>query len=202
VWCPTVSAAGQRSPLGVPRFVMIHQNLKRQCVRAPSGWRPGWTDAPQTIAGSEEDLEKHEYRWIQVYDRAFLRNPNTFLRVALSLSLLASILPQIWVGVLLITQPFYIGGIENVEKAKGSAFGAATAFFFTFLVSIIYVIRDGRRLAVGGGSFIGGGGSPGIEIPRQIQNPFASRVQGGSLFHDYDPVDTDTPEAFERGVFS
>ena len=39
-------------------------------------------------------------------------------------------------------QPFFIGGIEDVEKAKNSAFGAAGTFFFTFLISILYLIAD------------------------------------------------------------
>ena len=44
-------------------------------------------------------------------------------------------------------QPFFIGGIENVEKAKGSAFGAAGAFFFTFLVSVFFLLKEGRRIS-------------------------------------------------------
>lgn len=40
-------------------------------------------------------------------------------------------------------QPFFILGIDDVDKAKGSAFGAAAAFFFTFLVSIVYLLCEG-----------------------------------------------------------
>jgi hypothetical protein len=43
---------------------------------------------------------------------------------------------------MLIHQPFFIGGIDDVEKAKSSAFGAAGTFFFTFLISILYLIAD------------------------------------------------------------
>lgn len=50
-------------------------------------------------------------------------------------------------GVLLIKQPFFIRGIEDVEVAKGSAFGAAAAFFFTFLASVFYLLKEGRRLS-------------------------------------------------------
>ena len=109
---------------------------------------------------------------------------------------------------MLITQPFYIGGIKDVAKAKGSAFGAATAFFFTFVASILYVIRDARRYTQseirrsgsgGGGNGNGNGGldpaaGVGMQIPRQLQNPFSNRAGSTSLFHDYDPVDTDAPE--------
>jgi hypothetical protein len=54
---------------------------------------------------------------------------------------------QSYVGVLLIKQPFFIRGIEDVEVAKGSAFGAAGTFFFTFLVSVFYLLKEGRQLS-------------------------------------------------------
>lgn len=50
-----------------------------------------------------------------------------------------------WVGIMLMTQPFFVGGIENVEKSKSSAFNAAFLFFITFLSSIGYMIHDSRR---------------------------------------------------------
>ena len=49
---------------------------------------------------------------------------------------------QTWVGMMLMNQPFYITGIEDVEKAKGSAFGAAGLFFFIFAISILHLIMD------------------------------------------------------------
>lgn len=65
---------------------------------------------------------------------------------------------QSFVGILLMKQPFFIGGIEDVEVAKGSAFGAAGTFFFTFLISILYMIKEGRQLTVGGSGFVEGRG--------------------------------------------
>jgi hypothetical protein len=53
---------------------------------------------------------------------------------------------QSFVGILLIKQPFFILGIDDVEAAKGSAFGAAGTFFFTFLVSVIYLLVESRRV--------------------------------------------------------
>jgi hypothetical protein len=38
--------------------------------------------------------------------------------------------------VLISTQPFYLAGIDDVEKAQGSAYGATGMFLFTFLASI------------------------------------------------------------------
>ena len=40
--------------------------------------------------------------------------------------------------------PFFIGGIDDVEKAKNSAFGAAGTFFLVFLISIVYLIADAQ----------------------------------------------------------
>lgn len=45
---------------------------------------------------------------------------------------------------LLVYQPFYISGIENVEKAKGSAFGAMMMFVATFFISLVLWWRDAR----------------------------------------------------------
>ena len=42
-------------------------------------------------------------------------------------------------------QPLYILGVEDLEQAKSSAFGAAGTFFFTFIVSIVYLIRDSKQ---------------------------------------------------------
>lgn len=41
-------------------------------------------------------------------------------------------------------QPFYVGGIENLQTAKDSAFGSMILFVITFVVSIILWFRDSR----------------------------------------------------------
>lgn len=53
-----------------------------------------------------------------------------------------------FVGTLLIKQPFFILGIHDVEKAKGSAFGAAAMFLVTFVISVVYLISEGRRTSI------------------------------------------------------
>jgi len=104
-------------------------------------------------------------------------------------------------------QPFYIAGIDDYERAKGSAFGAAAAFFFTFVVSIVYMIYDAQRLANPSGT------SPSFTLPgtlRQLPNPLSSVGSASSVarslsftgpggrpvFHDYDPVGADTPHEY------
>ena len=47
---------------------------------------------------------------------------------------------------MLMRQPFFIGGIDDVEVAKGSAFGAAGLFFFTFVASIFYLMKESSTM--------------------------------------------------------
>jgi hypothetical protein len=49
---------------------------------------------------------------------------------------------QLWVGVLISQQPFFIAGIEDVTLAKNNAFGAMGMFGVTFLVSLIGIWYD------------------------------------------------------------
>lgn len=56
--------------------------------------------------------------------------------------------PQSWVGIMLMKQPFFIKSVEDVEKAKGSAFGAAGMFFFIFCVSTAHLIMDSMKDSV------------------------------------------------------
>jgi hypothetical protein len=90
---------------------------------------------------------------------------------------------QSWVGVMLMKQPFFIGGIEDVEKSKASAFGAAGMFFFTFVISILYMIHDSQR-------------------PPEGEQAATRRV--GFLGDEYGQVplaemDLDAPEQIDRG---
>jgi hypothetical protein len=55
------------------------------------------------------------------------------------------------VAMMLTHQPFYLGGIEDVEHAKRSAYGAMATFILTFIVSVLYIIVDAIRTAIGGG---------------------------------------------------
>jgi len=50
-----------------------------------------------------------------------------------------------WVGLMLMYQPFFIGGIDNINESKNSAFGAAGLFFFTFIASVMVLLRDGAN---------------------------------------------------------
>ncbi len=43
---------------------------------------------------------------------------------------------------MLTTQPFFVGGIEDVDNAQKSAYGACFMFLFTFVVSAIGMWYD------------------------------------------------------------
>jgi hypothetical protein len=49
---------------------------------------------------------------------------------------------QLWVGVMITTQPFFIGGIEDADKAQKSAFGAMAMFIVTFAASMAGIWYD------------------------------------------------------------
>jgi hypothetical protein len=64
---------------------------------------------------------------------------------------------QLWVGVMLTTQPFFISGIEDVDNAQKSAYGACFMFLFTFVVSAIGMWYDstfGKKPAASDGDGI------------------------------------------------
>lgn len=46
---------------------------------------------------------------------------------------------------MLSTQPFFIGGIEDSEEAKSSAFGACGIFAFTFAASVLGIWYDNQN---------------------------------------------------------
>ena len=51
---------------------------------------------------------------------------------------------QLWVGVMLQTQPFFIGGIEDVDLARESAFGAMGMFLVCFVLSAVGIWYDSQ----------------------------------------------------------
>lgn len=120
-----------------------------------------------------------------------------------------SLLKQSWVLLLLMKQPFYISGIENVENAKVSAIGAIFLWLVSFGCSIAYLIheaqrrvRDGVRSGTGGGSSVGSASHHSAASLTELfaRTPLPALGGGGILFHDYDPVDT--TDDSDRGVMA
>jgi hypothetical protein len=124
------------------------------------------------------------YDLFTVYASADRFSPTLFTFYDLTLFLG---LQQSWVGILLIKQPFFVGGIDDVENAKGSAFGAAASFFFTFLISIMYMIKEGRRLD---------------DHSDRPSRDGGARGDYGQLpaYRDYNDAVADLPETLSRGA--
>lgn len=53
---------------------------------------------------------------------------------------------MVMVSMMLTFQPFYIGGIEDLEQAKSNAYGGVGSFLFIFLLSVVYLVFDALRL--------------------------------------------------------
>ena len=54
---------------------------------------------------------------------------------------------QLWVGILIQTQPFFIAGIEDPAENRNSAFGAMFMFLITFALSMGGIWYDGQSKA-------------------------------------------------------
>jgi len=64
----------------------------------------------------------------------------------------------LFVYTLLSTQPFFIRGINDVERAKQSALGGMMFFVFSLLGSLSLLLwRNRRGVRNGNGSIVGGG---------------------------------------------
>lgn len=61
----------------------------------------------------------------------------------------AGVIFMIMVSVMLSYQPFFIGGIEDIEQARRNANGGVGSFLFVFLLSTSYLVFDSLR---GGGN--------------------------------------------------
>ena len=91
---------------------------------------------------------------------------------------------------MLTYQPFYIGGIEDVELAKRNAYGGVGTFLFVFILSVVYLVLDALRgdsreiNNMGGTSSSSSSGSGGRDTTRQRQ--------GGGMGGDYEGVPTST----------
>ena len=49
------------------------------------------------------------------------------------------------VSLLLMYQPFFVGGIEDLDQARKNAKGGAGSFLCIFLLSVIYLVSDAVR---------------------------------------------------------
>ena len=55
---------------------------------------------------------------------------------------------QLWVGILIQTQPFFIAGLDDPADNRNSAFGAMFMFLITFGLSLAGIWYDGKSKTV------------------------------------------------------
>jgi hypothetical protein len=98
---------------------------------------------------------------------------------------------QLMVAMMLTYQPLFIGGIDDVEKATGSAYGGMAAYMFSFLLSVVYLIKDAISPAED------------RDAPRRRQNgnEYRDVPQSGGVLNEY-ALNLDLPPSVEEGVFS
>ena len=51
---------------------------------------------------------------------------------------------QLWVGIMIQTQPFFIAGLDDIDEAKTNAFGATGMFMATFILSMVGIYYDSQ----------------------------------------------------------
>jgi hypothetical protein len=80
-------------------------------------------------------------------------------------------------------QPFYVGGIEDVEQSTGNAFGAAAIFFFIFVISMVHLIMDAMTTNPGSVATAsrrsGGGGGNNRMMSEDSFEGWTGQRQGG-----------------------
>jgi hypothetical protein len=46
---------------------------------------------------------------------------------------------------MLTYQPFFIGGIEDIEQAKKNAYGGVASYLFIFLLCVVFLVFDALK---------------------------------------------------------
>lgn len=94
---------------------------------------------------------------------------------------------QFWVGMMLTRQPFFVGGIEDVQLARSSAFGSCYMYCATFGISLVITYRDTRKKRRN------------LILARQQQNDAMTPLQG---FRDIELPASVTDSEFAFGSFT
>eukprot|EP00339_Tiarina_fusa_P003685 CAMPEP_0117081978 /NCGR_PEP_ID=MMETSP0472-20121206/57756_1 /TAXON_ID=693140 ORGANISM="Tiarina fusus, Strain LIS" /NCGR_SAMPLE_ID=MMETSP0472 /ASSEMBLY_ACC=CAM_ASM_000603 /LENGTH=118 /DNA_ID=CAMNT_0004810083 /DNA_START=124 /DNA_END=481 /DNA_ORIENTATION=- len=96
---------------------------------------------------------------------------------------------MLMVAMMLTYQPLFIGGIDDVQLATDSAYGGMAAYIFSFLLSVVFLIKDAI--------------SPDSDSPRRNRNgnEYSGVPQSGGVLNEY-ALNLDLPPSVEEGVFS
>lgn len=107
---------------------------------------------------------------------------------------------QLMVIMMLTYQPLLVGGIESTAQAKGNAYGAMFTFVLTFVLSVLYLIKnrlseerrdDPRSSRRKPGDYHEYEGIPSNRVT----------ADGSPIFQDY-AFNLELPASVQEGVFS
>ena len=99
--------------------------------------------------------------------------------------------------ILMLThQPLFLGGIDDVDRAKSNAYGALFSFLVAFGVSVFYLIQNGVR----------GGGTSDSDRRSRRRGDAAHHYEGipsnnSNVLNEY-ALNLDLPRSVQEGVFS
>ena len=95
------------------------------------------------------------------------------------------------VAMMLTYQPLFIKGIDDIKVATDSAYGGMEAYIFTFLLCVIYMIKDA----------ISPGENRDIPTRNRSGTAYSGIPQSTGVVHDYE-MNLNLPQSVEEGVFS
>mmetsp|Transcript_7023 Transcript_7023/g.21018 ORF Transcript_7023/g.21018 Transcript_7023/m.21018 type:complete len:143 (-) Transcript_7023:707-1135(-) len=86
---------------------------------------------------------------------------------------------MLWVGIMITKQPFYMKGLEDVDRCRSNAFGAMWLFIFTFVSSVAYLCYDSNRHRHAAVEYMLHRAVSGSRL-----SEYSDRDEGGDLFGD------------------
>jgi hypothetical protein len=97
------------------------------------------------------------------------------------------------VAMMLTYQPLIMSGFDDHNFATSNAYGAMVFFFFTFLVSVVYLIKDALTTPVGGGG----------ERSRRSGQEYEGIIQDTdpAILQEY-AMNLDLPPSVQSGFYS
>lgn len=102
------------------------------------------------------------------------------------------------ISVMLTYQPFLMGGIDDHEMARKNSNGAMGTFFFTFVLSVVFLIREECRLPDDRQEFRRRRSGRDYEgIPQDMDS-----MQEYTLDFEIPPIVQDLPPTVQQGYYS
>lgn len=99
---------------------------------------------------------------------------------------------MLMVVLMLTYQPIFIGGIDNLGRAKANAYGALFSFIVAFGISVLYLLQD--RIS-------GRSSAPHHNGRRRRGDDYEGVPTNTNVLNDY-AQSLDLPRSVQEGIFS